>query len=1445
MAFIKIPEGKTEVQIGGNWVKIPAGAKEMEIPDDLLSQGAQQGNSDWAAQGYRPAEFKNETQAANYTPQAAAEILKHIGNGANTQIAAENSMRRDAQSKEADDKLYRDEYINRVIEPEHKLHRDVAKAQSQSFFKKLTGDEKDAKEVAEDLDYIAKNAGYELGAVQTDDGRVFFGAQAPDGRIIQKEVTPDTFDRLAANKGEIIGGVVGGGLAPFTGGASLVPMLAMSAGGSAIGSMNDLRQKGEAVGREYSAGDYASRALQAAGEDALGGVAVAGAGKLVKAAAPAIKQAGEKVIEPVMEYGGKAVDLAKRATDWGGIGIAKESLKGLPMANAGGAKRAISAIVGDEADEILKNAEKLGGYKVDNNNFTDLQILNKPINFIKDHLANTAGKLKLDKASDFLNNAQGVNKVQREIVDFALGDNKATSNVINALQGDKTGQAARNLAALAQSDVNAVRKILPNMPKGEISRDVSNFYARVSDDFGKMESEIAQNLGGKTTTLSGEAIRDAKEAMMKNLNAFELKTPEAKTLLGALENLKDRPMDFSQLRKIKKDFNEYAKRVFNKDGHYGQKVDTSAVGKIIDDAVDRLIEGTPNAKYLKSELAKYSDMSKIKGNPFFEKIIDPNSSADDVLSAIFNADKAQGDILDKFSRQLNPAELEKFETDLLGELFNSQIAKRGTRNITEVLDGIGLRENLQKINLKSEAGKDLKDAMLQLANARGNLVDVFATIDKNFIKPTMPRAGIAQTGEGMLRAIIINRLKQSVFKYIGKVGDDAALDYHLREGLKALKVNEGLSSFMQAVKNSGASDEVAEGIAKAVIDQGREIAAKNAAKEAQNAVKAKFSPEELKKALIDPSLTAQEKIDLVEMAKRQIKEELDEKASKTAKGELVKQGEGFTVKDGGKPYQYARQTFKPEQWINDLSGILTDEWAANLKSLAVKHPEMFKSEADVFRVIKEIKNNPTRFFANNNEGNALILKDLDSDKVGEIAVRKSDGQIVHTTKNDKSRRLEQLGNRQKRILGNTELENSDRSARLSRHSDTSRTMATADNAGSVANKTIIPQNSQKVKELSPAELRKAIINAKDDKERLAIIENQKAGIRQRLKEESANERVTTQGAKNIKAPEKSKILNEMFFEKSAKWSTSPRKDAAYKILREAYAPPVGVKDPELILPRLKYAGEMAGYDEKQTGLRFLKQTEQILNQKEMDAFLKNDAFMGRLDVHRKILEQANDITPIKQFGTNYAEFYHDGQGAMKKLLTERKGQVAGAFYRKDLGDIDLIWGEAKQNAKGGWDGYGLAKIEKKHPEITAQILDDVIKNGELEKTHNGYNVKSGRYVIGLNRGWNENGVKIWDNKWIVTAFDDSKEKAISKAPVDSFDGRNAASANSTGIIPQNLKNASIGEWQREISKVKDDWSGLKRLMDQIKHSETLKQNERANLYVNISDRMKELREARK
>lgn len=128
------------------------------------------------------------------------------------------------------------------------------------------------------------------------------------------------------------------------------------------------------------------------------------------------------------------------------------------------------------------------------------------------------------------------------------------------------------------------------------------------------------------------------------------------------------------------------------------------------------------------------------------------------------------------------------------------------------------------------------------------------------------------------------------------------------------------------------------------------------------------------------------------------------------------------MRDGGAAKQYAEHKFEPEKWINDLSGVLSDKWAANLKTLALKHPEMFKSEADVFRVIKEIKDNPTHFFKNNRDENALMLKHLDDKKVGEIGVRKSDGQIIHVTKNNKDKRIKELERRQDKLLGDTKLE---------------------------------------------------------------------------------------------------------------------------------------------------------------------------------------------------------------------------------------------------------------------------------------------------------------------------------------------------------------------------------------------------------------------------------------
>ncbi|WP_276206419.1 PBECR2 nuclease fold domain-containing protein, partial [Helicobacter sp. L8] len=162
------------------------------------------------------------------------------------------------------------------------------------------------------------------------------------------------------------------------------------------------------------------------------------------------------------------------------------------------------------------------------------------------------------------------------------------------------------------------------------------------------------------------------------------------------------------------------------------------------------------------------------------------------------------------------------------------------------------------------------------------------------------------------------------------------------------------------------------------------------------------------------------------------------------------------------------------------------------------------------------------------------------------------------------------------------------------------------------------------------------------------------------------------------------------------------------------------------------------------------------------------------------------------FGENFAEYAGKGAQAVAKLLKEKRGQVAGAFYKEGLGYIDLVWGAVK-NKEGKIQGHGLSKIVEKHlddfkefagknaEEKLGNGIRDIIHNGEVVKTHNGYNILYQGYKVGLNEGWNEKGVKIGNNRWVVTAYDNSKSLA-SKSQ-----GRNSDSLTKGETLPLNSK----------------------------------------------------------
>ena len=1098
-----------------------------------------QQNTDWAAQGYRPVPIRDEVQGTNYTPQAAAEILKHIGAGTNTQAAVENRMRGGAQEKEASDKLYRDEYINRVIEPEHRLHRDVAKAQSQSLFKMIAGDEKDAKEVAEDLDYVARNAGYDLGAVQTDDGRIFFGAQAPDGRIIQKEVTPDMFDHLAANKGEIIGGVTGAMLAPFTGGASLVPMLAMSAGGSAIGSMNDLRQKGEAVGREYDAGDYAARALQAAGEDALGGVAVAGVGKLIKAAAPAIKQAGEKVIEPIAKKAASLADnsilanLARRATTDNIEGAEAQYIKSM-----GGEAQALKDLattknaLGEEGFSQFSNADrsfripKTGSENIDRGiGFANEKIIKPAEQTIKRVIQ---GENLSQREADLLASALSNDKGAKLILDSVASDANAFAKTQKVMQG-LNSSFAKNIGEAFKDAPNAVQTL-------------KEYAARTKGDFSNVIKTLDNEFstaGIDTRTLS----KNVSAALQDTLGNSRTTKHIMKAIeRGGLDGLQDARSFINKEISAMKGANDALSRE--------RILELGDARAIIDDAVNGALDQFSRINPRVGERAKalmetarndYKAFKEVQESDLYKRLTGAMKDTNDLTSALIkSADNQTGKNLDEILSVLNPAERANIEGSLL-----KNIVERNTKN--GITDFGKAFEQIDKIPFKSQRVAGAVEELKQSAPLLKNSGEILKQLSEMAPKTAELQQGIGKSITGafqvMLRNRVVNKLKSKIPWY----GNNQALKNHIANALKNAGDLEGTIKNIEAIPTEGLDSATKEGLSKFVKEVVPEIRQIIKTQE-DDAVRAKFSPEELKKALIDPSLTTQEKVNLVDMAKKQIKEELDEKAGKVAKGEPVKQGEGFTMKEGRTDYP-DRAKFELGKYLKENLKLNDNPITASLNYLFNHHREMFTNRRAVYDLIKNVLDDMPEVIEKRADGGYYLARSLKHDKSNSkskmadlvLDEQEAENYIKHAN-------LRSYSPKMREVMDKKIIADSKDTPLLTHRSESARVLGDnvlsarpgSNELLSASHGSIIPQNSQKVKELSPAELRKAIINAKDDKERLAIIENQKAGIRQRLEDEAVDDKVADKLAKEAQILADNKPAEKKFTLETIK-SFDPRK----------------------------------------------------------------------------------------------------------------------------------------------------------------------------------------------------------------------------------------------------------------------------------------------------------------
>ncbi|EOE6441126.1 hypothetical protein ACKPIP_001257, partial [Campylobacter upsaliensis] len=128
-----------------------------------------------------------------------------------------------------------------------------------------------------------------------------------------------------------------------------------------------------------------------------------------------------------------------------------------------------------------------------------------------------------------------------------------------------------------------------------------------------------------------------------------------------------------------------------------------------------------------------------------------------------------------------------------------------------------------------------------------------------------------------------------------------------------------------------------------------------------------------------------------------------------------------------------------------------------------------------------------------------------------------------------------------------------------------------------------------------------------------------------------------------------------------------------------------------------------------------------------------------------------------EFGTNYAEFYRDGKGAVEKLLAEKQGQVAGAFYKEGLGEIDLVWGDSKKGLSHILErrtqdfinqGLEKGKAEYKVRELLSEI-PQILENGKiLSQNNDKIELITDKYTLVL-------GLRD-DKKFIVTELIDKR-----------------------------------------------------------------------------------------
>ncbi|EJG9993599.1 hypothetical protein NB839_000651 [Campylobacter coli] len=524
---------------------------------------------------------------------------------------------------------------------------------------------------------------------------------------------------------------------------------------------------------------------------------------------------------------------------------------------------------------------------------------------------------------------QGLNKNNPQFIqDSAKRTSAILKNISNTLQGVPTTQRREILLKSAQaypeigsflddvlkSDKDASISFL-NIIKGQDEvfknktglngefdvkawqKDNSSYKKRINNEYAQAIKSIDE-LNNGSIRLSKEGLAKIEEFKNNNFLEQDIKT----NISSFLEDTIDKDLSAEQIFNLRSAIN---KQLATGNKTYNTKEAYRLVKDTLDETMIKNASDKELAKKILEDANKNYALKENFNNSYLGKIKDqetPEALAQRIANGARNINEDKD--LKRAFEGMNEAERKANEK----HAFNALLAKHRIEDIG--YDFKNLAKDMDNVEFVSKDLKYAKEVVNVYAKIYQNNKDLIMTALASSGKKT--NSSIATTTQGVFDRILISGVFARIHALVPfmKSAKEQALRNQILDALKLAKTNKEVISNLKNIK---IADKEQSRIFKDALD---------------NYIKA------------------------------------DKEQNKILKDALIKEGvikgDNFFMDkaDPSKAKSDYTAKFNVEKWINNVSGILKDEWVVNLKAMAKKHPEMFKNEADVFKVIKEIKDNP-------------------------------------------------------------------------------------------------------------------------------------------------------------------------------------------------------------------------------------------------------------------------------------------------------------------------------------------------------------------------------------------------------------------------------------------------------------------------------------------------------